>query len=95
MNLLALIIYWALQVFFFVLVGRFILDLILTSNPTFRPRGAVLIIAEVIMTITDVPLNFVRKYVKPIRFGVISLDLAWTVLVSAVLFVQGIVSAFI
>lgn len=95
MSLLALIIYWALQVFFFMLVGRFILDLILTSNPSFRPKGLILVLAEITMTVTDVPLKFVRKYVKPIRFGVISLDLAWTILVSAVLFLQGIVSAFI
>lgn len=95
MGLIALIIYWLLQAYFFALIARFILDLILTSNPSWRPRGLVLVVAEVIMTLTDGPLKAIRKIVPPLRFGVISLDLGWTILVSAVLFAQGIVSAFI
>jgi YggT family protein len=95
MSLLALIAYWLLQAYFFALIGRFILDLILTTNPSWRPKGLVLVLAEMAMTITDPPLRWIRRFVPPLRFGVIALDLAWTILISAVLFVQGIISAFI
>ncbi|MEY4980868.1 MAG: hypothetical protein RL174_206, partial [Actinomycetota bacterium] len=57
MGLIALVIYWLLQAYFFALIARFILDLILTSSPSWRPRGLVLVAAEVIMTLTDAPLR--------------------------------------
>jgi YggT family protein len=95
MSLLAQFIYWLLQAYFFALIGRFILDLILTTNPSWRPKGLFLVLAEVVMTITDPPLRWIRRIVPPLRFGVIALDLAWTILISAVLFTQGLVAAFI
>lgn len=95
MSLLASIFYWVLQAFFFLLIGRFILDLVLSTNPSWRPKGFILVLSEITMTITDLPLSKVRKIIPPIRFGVISIDLAWTILISAVLFLQGIVKAFI
>jgi len=95
MSLLALILYWSLQTYFFALIARFILDLVLTTNPSWRPRGLFLVLAEVTMTITDPPLRWIRRFVPPLRFGVIALDLAWTILISAVLFTQGVVAAFI
>lgn len=80
MGIIALILYWALVAYFYVLVGRFIIDLIRSLNPAWRPRGLVLVLAEIAFTVTEPPLRFLRRFIKPIRFGMLSFDLAWTVL---------------
>jgi YggT family protein len=91
MSPLALIAYWALQLYFYALIGRLILDLMMSVNQSFRPKGLLLALAEVIFTITDPPLKFLRQFIKPVRLGSISLDFAWTLLVLAVVFVRGLV----
>lgn len=80
MGIIALILYWVLVAYFYVLVGRFIIDLIRSLNPAWRPRGLVLVLAEIAFTVTEPPLRFLRRFIKPIRFGMLSFDLAWTVL---------------
>lgn len=48
--------------------------------PSFRPKGPILVLAEIIYTVTDPPLKFIRRWIKPLRIGQIALDLAWIVL---------------
>jgi YggT family protein len=91
MSPIGLIAYWALQIYFYALIGRLIIDLVTSLNPSFRPRGLLLPVAEIIFTVTDPPLRFLRQFIKPVRVGQISLDFAWTVLVLAVLFARGLV----
>ncbi|MFM6966843.1 MAG: YggT family protein [Rhodoluna sp.] len=91
MGLIALVIYWLLQVYFFALIGRFIFDLILSINPYFRPRGVLIVVAESIYTVTDPPLKLVRKIIPPLRLGAIQLDFGWTLVFVAVLFLQKLV----
>jgi YggT family protein len=73
------IIYWALNLFLLALIGRLILDYIRIFSPNWRPRGVVLAIAELIYSITDRPLRFVRQFVPPLRLGAVSLDLSFIV----------------
>jgi YggT family protein len=94
-GLIALIAYWALQLYFYALIGRLILDLLMSLNPAFRPRGLLLPIAEIIFTLTDPPLRLLRQYIKPVRMGAISLDFAWTALVLGVVFAQNLVRGLV
>lgn len=73
------IIYWALNLFLLALIGRLILDYIRIFSPNWRPRGVVLALAELIYSITDRPLRFVRQFVPPLRLGAVSLDLSFIV----------------
>jgi YggT family protein len=66
--------------FFVLLIARLVLDYIFMFARDYTPRGFVLILAEVVFTITDPPLRFVRRFVPPLRIGGISLDLAFLVL---------------
>lgn len=91
MGMLALVAYWALQIYFYALIGRLILDLLISFRPGFRPRGLFLPISEIIFTVTDPPLKFLRRFIKPVRFGAISLDFAWTLLVLAVILLRNLV----
>lgn len=95
MSFVALVLYWALQIYFYVLIGRLFLDLLITVNPNFRPKGLLLPVAEIVMTLTDPPLRFVRRFIKPVRMGAIALDFGWTLLVLGVVFAQNIVRGFI
>lgn len=73
------LIYWLLNLFLIALIGRLILDYIRIFSPNFRPRGIILGIAELIYSVTDRPLSFVRQFVPPLRLGGISLDLSFIV----------------
>ena len=93
--MLALIAYWALQIYFYALIGRLILDLLISLRPGFRPKGLLLPVSEIIFTVTDPPLKFLRRFIKPVRFGAISLDFAWTLLVLVVILLRNLVLSFV
>ena len=76
-SLLALIVWLYLLVVF----GRLILDWIRVFARDWRPRGVVLVIAEAVYTLTDPPLNALRKVIPPLRLGGASIDLGFLVLV--------------
>jgi YggT family protein len=73
------VIYWGLNLFLITLIGRLILDYIRIFSPNWRPRGIVLALAELIYSVTDRPLRFVRQFVPPLRLGAVSLDLSFIV----------------
>ena len=55
------ILHLILQLFLFALLGRLILDYVRMFKPSWRPSGIILILVEAIYTITDRPMNFVRR----------------------------------
>ena len=82
--------------FFLCLIGRLVLDWIQALAREWRPRGAVLVIAEALYTVTDPPLKVLRKVLPPLRLGAVQLDLAFLVLAilcSVLLSVFGRLSA--
>jgi len=94
MGALAVLIWWLLQIYFLAMIGRLIVDLLLSVNRGWRPSGPVLILVESVMTVTDPPLKAVRKIIKPVRLGAIQLDFGWTLIVFAIFFLQRIVLSF-
>ena len=78
------ILHLILQLFLFALLGRLILDYVRMFKPSWRPSGFILILVEAIYTITDRPMNFVRRFVPPLRLGGASIDLSFIVLFFAV-----------
>lgn len=91
MGLIAVILWWLLQVYFFALVARLFIDLALSVNRSWRPAGLILPIVEIVMTVTDPALKLVRRIIRPIRIGAIQLDLGWTALVFTIFFLQRLV----
>lgn len=73
-----------LYLFFIVLIARLVLDWVQVLAREWRPKGPVLVLAEVVYTITDPPLKALRKLFKPLRLGSVRLDVAFLVLVLAV-----------
>ncbi len=73
-----------LWIYWLILIGRLIFDWVQVFARDWRPKGPVLVIAEAIYTLTDPPLNFLRRFIPPLRLGQISLDLSFLVLILAV-----------
>lgn len=78
------ILHLILQIFLFALLGRLILDYVRMFKPSWRPSGIILVLVEAIYTITDRPMNLVRRFVPPLRLGGVSLDLSFIVLFFAI-----------
>ena len=78
-ELLRLIVWLYLMVVF----GRLILDWIRVFARDWRPRSVMLVIAEAVYTLTDPPLNALRKVIPPLRLGGAAIDLGFLVLVLA------------
>jgi YggT family protein len=95
MGLIAQVLYWLFEVYFFVLIGRFIVDLVLSLNGTWRPKGLLVVLVESVYTVTDPPLKAIRRFIPALRLGPVQIDLAWTVLFIAVVFLQGIVASLV
>lgn len=91
MPILAGVLYWALQIYIWLLLARFVVDLIRSVNPRFRPGGITLVLLETVLTLTDPPVKLARRVIKPIRVGSIALDFSWTVVLLAVTLLQGLV----
>ncbi|WP_225754167.1 YggT family protein [Actinotalea sp. Marseille-Q4924] len=65
--------------FLILLFVRLALDWVQVFAREWRPRGVVLVVAEVTYTITDPPLRAVRRVVPPLTLGSIRLDLAFLI----------------
>lgn len=84
MGLLFSIVYLLLLVYLVLLIGRLVLDWVQVFSRDWRPRGVVLVIAELVYTLTDPPLNWLRRYIPPLRLGPVALDLGFIILFLAV-----------
>lgn len=84
MALLFAIVYLLLLLYLVVLIGRLVLDWVQVFSRDWRPRGALLVLAELIYTLTDPPLKWLRRYIPPLRLGGIALDLGFIILFLAV-----------
>ncbi|GAA4197357.1 YggT family protein [Microbacterium oryzae] len=75
--LIASILNFVLLLYIFVLFARLVLEYIPMFNREWRPKGAVLVLAEVVYTLTDPPIRMFRKVIPPLRVGGIAIDFAF------------------
>jgi YggT family protein len=68
---------WILWIFLLILFARMILSWVPVLVRDWEPRGPMLVLAEIIYSITDPPLRLLRKVLKPVRVGSMLLDLAF------------------
>lgn len=70
-----------LWLFLILLIARLVFDYVQMFARSWRPRGPLLVIAEVIYTVTDPPLKALRRVIPPLPLGSVRLDLSFLVLV--------------
>ena len=72
--------YILLWIFSIMLLGRFVIDWVMVLSRTFRPTGPLVVVFEIIYTVTDPPLRLLRRVIPPLRVGGFALDLAFILL---------------
>jgi YggT family protein len=77
-SLIATVINTLLLVYVFVMLARMVLDFMPMLNREWRPRGAGLIAAELVYTVTDPPIRLFRRFIPPLRLGPVAFDLAFS-----------------
>ena len=80
-----------LWLYVIVLWARLVLEWVRQFRPDWRPRGLVLVLAELTYTVTDPPLTFIRRFVRPVRLGGVAIDFSWTILLIFVYILQSFV----
>jgi len=76
---------YVLYLYLVILIGRMIFSWVQAFARDWRPTGFVLVLAEVIFTLTDPPLKFLRRFIPPLRIGRVAMDLSFMVLFIVVL----------
>lgn len=69
-----------IQIFWFMLLGRIVVEMIASFSRGWSPRGFFAVVLELLFTITDPPVKALRKVIRPVRLGQVSLDLSVLVL---------------
>lgn len=72
---------WTIEAVLWVFIGllwiRFIVDWVQIFARAWEPRGVTLVLLEIVYSITDPPINALRRVIKPIRIGSFALDLSF------------------
>lgn len=72
-QLIALVI----STFIGLLFVRLVVDLVQMFARSWTPKGPVLVLLELVYTVTDPPIQAFRKIFKPLRIGGVALDLSF------------------
>ena len=75
---------------------RFVVDWVQVFARSWTPSGPVLVVLEVVYSVTDPPIKALRRVVPPLRIGSFALDLSFLiVLVAAYLLLTVVERAFL
>nr|WP_228537860.1 YggT family protein [Nocardia sp. XZ_19_231] len=85
------VLYLVLFIFWLLLISRVIVEFIRSFARDWRPTGVVVIVLEVIFTVTDPPVKLLRRLIPPVNLGGIRLDLSIMVLLFLVFILMSIV----
>ncbi|MBT1176136.1 YggT family protein [Bifidobacterium callimiconis] len=89
--LLRLLLSFLIDAYIFVLFARMILDWVRVLAPRWYPRGVVYSLIDVIYRLTEPPLRWLRRYIKPLPLGAIYLDVSFIVLYFALVLLQVLI----
>jgi len=84
-QVLRVVLTYVLTIYLVVLIGRMIFGWVQVFARDWRPTGILLVLAEAIFTVTDPPLKFLRRFIPPLRLGMVAMDLSFMVLFIVVL----------
>ncbi|GAA1475859.1 YggT family protein [Nocardioides aestuarii] len=91
MNPVGQVVYGLLTAFIALLWIRFIIDWVQVFARSWSPRGVLLVLLEVVYSITDPPIKALRRVVPPLRLGQVALDLSFIIVLIAALLLRSVV----
>ncbi len=93
-SAVASIVYLVLWLFLALLFVRFIVDWVQVFARSWTPAGPVLVILEIVYTITDPPILFFRRFIPPLRLGSVALDLSFMIVLIICYLLLAVVGSF-
>ena len=80
MSLFFSILGFVLFAFWLLLIARVVVEFIRSFARDWRPRGFMVVVLEVIMTLTDPPVKLLRRIIPQLTIGAVRFDLSIMVL---------------
>jgi YggT family protein len=79
-----------LWLFLALLFVRLIVDWVQIFARSWTPKGPVLVLLEVVYSITDPPIVFLRRFIPPLRLGSVALDVSFLLVMVIVYLLLGV-----
>lgn len=95
MAILASVVYLAAYLFSILLLVRIGLEMIQSYARSYKPRGFVLVVCELIYTVTDPPVKALRSVIPPLRLGDVALDVSVLVIFFACSIISMLVAPYV
>lgn len=83
MSLFFSILGFVLFAFWLLLIARVVVEFIRSFSRDWRPKGLMVVVLEVIMTVTDPPVKLLRRIIPQLTIGAVRFDLSIMVLLLA------------
>ena len=79
---------FVLFLYIILLLARLVAEWVQVFARSWTPRGPLLVVLEIIYSATDPPINFVRRFVPPLRIGSVAIDVAFLIVLVFVYVLQ-------
>ena len=89
---IGVILWVALTIFLGFMIFRLIMSYVFMFARSYEPRGVMLLACELSYTVTDPPVNLLRRVIPPIRLGNIGFDLSFLLLFILVILARSVAS---
>ncbi|WP_238423532.1 YggT family protein [Gordonia sp. 'Campus'] len=86
------VLYYVLLIFWLLLLGRLVVELVRTFAREWRPTGFAVVVIEMVFTTTDPPIKALRRILPPIPLGPIRLDLSLMIVMLVVIIGMNVVN---
>ena len=85
------VLYLALTIFVGLMWVRFVVDWVQVFARSWTPSGILLVLLEVVYSVTDPPIKALRRVVPPLRLGQIAIDLSFIIVMVTAILLRSIV----
>ncbi len=91
MSVVGQILHGLLWAFIALLWIRFIVDWVQIFARSWSPSGPILVLLEVVYSVTDPPIKALRRVIPPLRLGSVALDLSFIIVLIAAYLLLNVV----
>lgn len=88
LNILILVV----QIYTWILIGRILVEMIVSFSRNFQAPQFMVIIFEVLFKLTDPPVRLLRRWIPPLKLGNVALDVSILGLFFALSFIRILLS---
>jgi YggT family protein len=92
LNVVGQILHGLLWAFIALLWIRFVVDWVQVFARSWSPSGPLLVVLEVVYSVTDPPIKALRRVIPPIRLGSVALDLSFIIVLVGAYLLLTVVS---